>query len=77
MERVAGSKDDQQEIVRLIREVSFAIEIAMVSFSSWVSCACANANPCIKFDVTVRNETLILQAVKGVNWLKDRHGEYL
>jgi hypothetical protein len=29
-ERVARSKDDQQEIVRLVREVSFAIEIAMV-----------------------------------------------
>ncbi|TEB33592.1 WD40 repeat-like protein [Coprinellus micaceus] len=48
LERLARSKEDQQEIVRLIREVSFAIEIAM---------------------------TLILQVVKGINWLKDRQGE--
>ncbi|TEB33595.1 WD40 repeat-like protein, partial [Coprinellus micaceus] len=56
LERLAHSRDDQQEIVRLIREVSFAIEIAM-------------------FDVTVRNQTLILQVVKGIDWLKDRQGE--
>jgi hypothetical protein len=30
LERLAHSKDDQQEIVRLVREISFAIEIAMV-----------------------------------------------
>jgi hypothetical protein len=77
LERVVRSKEDQQEILRLVREVSFAIEIAMVSLSSWISCVRTNTEPPLKFDVTIRNETLILQAVKGIDWLKDRHGEHL
>ena len=30
-----------------------------------------------ELDVTVRSEGLIIQAVKGVSWLKIRHGEDL
>ena len=47
LERVAHSKDDQQAIVRLVREVSFAIEIAMVGFSLWayVYAALTQAHP--------------------------------
>jgi hypothetical protein len=75
LKRVAQSTDDQQEIVRLVREVSFAIEIAMVCLLSCASCVCANVAPPNEFDVTIRNETLILQAIKGINWLRDSHGE--
>ena len=72
-ERVAHHKDDQQEILCLIREVSSAIEIAMVRLFFWGPCLSTDLT--FELDVTVRNEGLILEAVKGIDWLKDRHGE--
>ena len=37
LERVAFTKDDQQEIMRIVREINFAIEFTMVGrMSLWM-----------------------------------------
>ncbi|KAJ3532884.1 hypothetical protein NMY22_g7564 [Coprinellus aureogranulatus] len=69
LQRLAAANDDKQEIVRLIREINFAIEFAMVrTFSVTIEAHLFTTNS--KLDVTIRNETLILQAVEGIDWMK-------
>ncbi|KAJ3505784.1 hypothetical protein NMY22_g17460 [Coprinellus aureogranulatus] len=69
LQRLVAANDDKQEIVRLIREINFAIEFAMVrTFSVTIEAHLFTTNS--KLDVTIRNETLILQAVEGIDWMK-------
>ncbi|TEB23432.1 hypothetical protein FA13DRAFT_1670097 [Coprinellus micaceus] len=53
LNRLAFTKEDQQDVMRIVREINFAIEFAM-------------------FDVSVRSEGLVLEAIQGIKWLKDR-----
>ncbi|KAJ3516605.1 hypothetical protein NMY22_g14167 [Coprinellus aureogranulatus] len=71
LKRAVFTKEDQQDIIRIIREINFAIEFAMVSFFLPNSTK-ATAEAQLKLDVSISNETLSFRAVAGIDWLKGR-----
>lgn len=71
---MVSANENKQEILRLIREISFAIEFAMVRCLSFKSTR-SWSDVGMKLDVAVSNEGLTLRAVEGIDWLKDHVGE--